>query len=94
MFLENKDNLMLDFFLDSNLGHNAEPSASLSSMTQKSSGESVTFGDGKVATIFTAINKNLSPELVKRTGAIFQFNVKGTLTVSKCNITVCAKKRT
>lgn len=32
---------------------------------------------GQVERIFIAINANLSNELVNRTGAIYQFNVKG-----------------
>lgn len=32
----------------------------------------------KIAQIFTVIQANLNHELVNKTGAIFQFNVKGT----------------
>lgn len=34
-------------------------------------------GSGQVAEIFTAIQGNLNSDLVTKTGAIFQFNVKG-----------------
>lgn len=34
-------------------------------------------GDGKVDKIFIAIQSSLSPEIVRKTDAIFQFNVKG-----------------
>ncbi|XP_026728960.1 hydroxysteroid dehydrogenase-like protein 2 isoform X1 [Trichoplusia ni] len=34
-------------------------------------------GDGQIPTLFASISKVLSPELVKKTQAVFQFNVKG-----------------
>lgn len=57
----NKDNLMLDFFLEDT---NTEDSSASSAVTG-------------VARIFKAIDENLSTELVSKTGAIYQFNVKG-----------------
>ncbi|XP_031832239.1 hydroxysteroid dehydrogenase like 2 isoform X2 [Nomia melanderi] len=73
----NKDNLMLDFFLEDNL-------AELSLQGQIEKGFGTTKADNtqsnnklKVEQIFTAIEANLSSELVSKTGAIFQFNVKG-----------------
>ncbi|XP_043289970.1 hydroxysteroid dehydrogenase-like protein 2 isoform X2 [Venturia canescens] len=61
-----KETLMPDFFLDSH-SENTEMS---NVHTSKN------FGEGQVAQIFSAINNNLTPELVKMTSAIFQFNVK------------------
>lgn len=61
----NKDNLMLDFFLDgaqTNV-HNAD----------KMNNEET----GQLAHLFNVINANLSSELVDKTGAIYQFNIKG-----------------
>jgi NAD(P)-dependent dehydrogenase (short-subunit alcohol dehydrogenase family)/putative sterol carrier protein len=63
---ENKDNLLLDFFLE-------DTQDKLPSLKDKiNSGET-----GQVTRIFNAINANLSSELVSKTGAIYQFNVKG-----------------
>ncbi|XP_011881342.1 PREDICTED: hydroxysteroid dehydrogenase-like protein 2 [Vollenhovia emeryi] len=63
----NKDKLMMDFFLEdtSTQGDTSSPDKARSEET------------GQMARIFNAINANLSSELVSRTGAIFQFNVKG-----------------
>jgi len=57
---------MLDFFLD------IEGDKSSSGKTN--SGET-----GQIEHVFNAINANLSSELVSKTGAIYQFNVKGNL---------------
>ncbi|CAL1679289.1 unnamed protein product [Lasius platythorax] len=66
----NKDKLMMDFFLDDN--------NILDSQDKKHSSNKTNNGEvGQVERIFIAINKNLSNELVNRTGAIYQFNVKG-----------------
>lgn len=68
---------MLDFFLEDNL-------AELSLQGQLEKGFDITKAHNtqnnnklKVEQIFTAIEANLSDELVSKTGAIFQFNVKG-----------------
>lgn len=58
---------MPDFFLDSDFEH----------VGMKTGSTSKNFGDGQVARIFSAIHDNLTPDLVKMTGAVFQFNVKG-----------------
>ncbi|EZA47735.1 Hydroxysteroid dehydrogenase-like protein [Ooceraea biroi] len=66
---ENKDSLMRDFFLNDdipNSPHIGDKSSKLSS------GET-----GKIPRIFNAIETNLSSELVNKTGAIYQFNIKG-----------------
>lgn len=63
----NEANLMLDFFLDDNL-------TKAQSMGKNSSDP---IAPGKIAQIFTVIEANLNSELVNKTGAIFQFNVKG-----------------
>ncbi|KMQ90499.1 hydroxysteroid dehydrogenase-like protein 2 protein [Lasius niger] len=66
----NKDKLMMDFFLDDN--------NILDSQDKKHSSNKTNNGEvGQVERIFIAINENLSNELVNRTGAIYQFNVKG-----------------
>lgn len=64
----NKDQLMLDFFLDD---VNIHPD--VISFDKKSNAET----GQTVARVFNAINANLSSELVGKTGAIYQFNVKG-----------------
>lgn len=76
---ENADNLLLDFFVDdNNTPHNLKLNIdTIKDAVKQSSEKSDDFGDGKVAKIFTVINANLSSELVNRTNAIFQFNVKG-----------------
>lgn len=61
---------MMDFFLDDN--------NILDSQDKKHSSNKTNNGEvGQVERIFIAINENLSNELVNRTGAIYQFNVKG-----------------
>lgn len=74
---------MLDFFLEDNL-------AELSLQGQLEKSFSTTKADNtqsnnklKVEQIFTAIEANLSSELVSKTGAIFQFNVKGKKVIYK-----------
>ncbi|XP_071559120.1 hydroxysteroid dehydrogenase-like protein 2 [Temnothorax nylanderi] len=62
----NKDQLMMDFFLDDTQDNLIKTSPN------KTSEE-----PGQMARVFNAINANLSSELVSKTGAIYQFNVKG-----------------
>nr|XP_033339093.1 hydroxysteroid dehydrogenase-like protein 2 [Megalopta genalis] len=73
---ENKDNLMLDFFLEDNLD-----GLSLQDQLIKKRAVKSAQGDNKsnlkIEQIFTAIEANLTSDLVTKTGAIFQFNVKG-----------------
>lgn len=59
---------MMDFFLDDN--------NTLESQDKKYNSDK-TNEVGQVERIFIAINASLSNELVNRTGAIYQFNVKG-----------------
>ncbi|KAM0729394.1 Hydroxysteroid dehydrogenase-like protein 2 [Formica fusca] len=66
----NKNNLMMDFFLDDN---NILDSQDKKHNSDRTNNNEV----GKVERIFIAINAHLSNELVNRTGAIYQFNVKG-----------------
>jgi len=61
---------MLDFFLDDN---NTLYSQDKKYNSNKTNNNEV----GQVERVFIAINANLSNELVNRTGAIYQFNVKG-----------------
>ncbi|KAL6432004.1 hypothetical protein ACFW04_007443 [Cataglyphis niger] len=65
----NKDNLMMDFFLDDKYV--------LDSQDKKHNSDKMNNEVGKVERIFIAINTHLSNELVNKTGAIYQFNVKG-----------------
>lgn len=66
---ENKDKLMMDFFLDDN---------ALDSGDEKQSSDKTNNNEmGQVERVFIAINKHLNNDLVNRTGAIYQFNVKG-----------------
>lgn len=60
---------MMDFFLDDN---------TLNSEDKKQDSDKTTNNEvGQVERIFIAINQHLSNDLVNRTGAIYQFNVKG-----------------
>ncbi|XP_030023793.1 hydroxysteroid dehydrogenase-like protein 2 isoform X2 [Manduca sexta] len=59
----NIDNLLPDFFLD-------VPGVAKPASKKASEG-------GQIPELFATISKNLSPELVKKTQAIYQFNVKG-----------------
>lgn len=68
---ENKDKLMLDFFLEDNLGSGLENQITSKKM------QSANKSEEKIAQLFTVIEANLNSELVNRTAAIFQFNVKG-----------------
>ncbi|CAK9811673.1 Hydroxysteroid dehydrogenase-like protein 2 [Anthophora plagiata] len=71
----NKDKLMLDFFLEENLpGLGLQNNMILSNMQKNASAAQ---SNEKIPQIFNAIKQNLNSELVNKTGAIFQFNVKG-----------------
>jgi hypothetical protein len=65
-----KDQLMPDFFLD-------EAAAVPPSDGRPSLATPKTQGGGKIAPIFQAIEKNLSPTTVQQTQAVFQFVVTG-----------------
>jgi hypothetical protein len=65
--LENKDNLMSDFFLD-----DEDPNLQNIKSNKIKNNETE-----QIVHIFNAIETNLSNELVNRTGAIYQFNIKG-----------------
>ncbi|XP_073945613.1 hydroxysteroid dehydrogenase-like protein 2 [Choristoneura fumiferana] len=65
LFAGNIDNLLPDFFLD--------VPGSPSSQAAKKKGEP----KGQIPTLFAAIGKSLSPELVQKTQAVYQFNVSG-----------------
>ncbi|KAH0945273.1 hypothetical protein HN011_004726 [Eciton burchellii] len=64
---ENKDNLMSDFFLD-----DEDPNLQNIKSNKIKNNETE-----QIVHIFNAIETNLSNELVNRTGAIYQFNIKG-----------------
>ncbi|XP_015114273.1 hydroxysteroid dehydrogenase-like protein 2 [Diachasma alloeum] len=64
---EYKDQLMLDFFLDI---EDPQKYIKLQSDEKPS-------GDRNVEVVFKAIEANISPELVKKVGAIYQFNMTG-----------------
>ncbi|CAK9800814.1 Hydroxysteroid dehydrogenase-like protein 2 [Anthophora quadrimaculata] len=72
---ENKDKLMLDFFLEENLSGLGLQNNMILSNTQKNAPAAQL--NEKIPQIFNAIKQNLNSELVNKTGAIFQFNVKG-----------------
>ncbi|XP_017774616.1 PREDICTED: hydroxysteroid dehydrogenase-like protein 2 isoform X2 [Nicrophorus vespilloides] len=63
-----RENMMIDFFLDEALNKQAEPT--------KKTEESIKPA-GEVGKIFVAIEKNLSEDLVKSTNAVFAFNLTG-----------------
>ncbi|KAF3423409.1 hypothetical protein E2986_03210 [Frieseomelitta varia] len=72
---ENKGNLMLDFFVDENIKTGSQD-YTLHKATQKDL-QGANKSDEKIAQIFEVIRANLNSDLVNKTGAIFQFNVKG-----------------
>lgn len=63
----NKDNIMLDLFLEEGPG--------LLKIKQQGSNSGVQ--GGQIASVFEKIQANLSSELVSKTNAIFHFVVKG-----------------
>lgn len=63
----NKDNLMLDFFLEAGSGL----------LTIKQQGSNTGVQGGQIASVFEKIQANLSSDLVSKTNAIFHFVVKG-----------------
>ncbi|CAK9823544.1 Hydroxysteroid dehydrogenase-like protein 2 [Anthophora retusa] len=77
----NKDKLMLDFFLEENLPGLGLQNNMILSNTQKNAPAAQS--NEKIPQIFNAIKQNLNSELVNKTGAIFQFNVKGTVVCKK-----------
>ncbi|XP_047529559.1 hydroxysteroid dehydrogenase-like protein 2 isoform X1 [Vanessa atalanta] len=79
---KNADNLMLDGFLDdpAALTHHRQTvtTASMrryhtSTVNYKEKAES----GGQIPALFAAIGKSITPDLIKKTQAVFQFNVKG-----------------
>lgn len=84
-FLENKDKLMLDLFIDETLDK--------IDLLHKNFQEDIYYinnkSNEKIAQIFTVIQANLNHELVNKTGAIFQFNVKGTCQIKYYFFFVC-----
>ncbi|XP_076626133.1 hydroxysteroid dehydrogenase like 2 [Colletes latitarsis] len=78
----NKDKLMLDFFLEENLdGLNLqEQLINIIGEKKTESTQDTSKSNLQIEQIFTAIEANLSGELVSKTGAIFQFNVNGDQT--------------
>lgn len=61
---------MLDFFLGDNNPNVQDEEKKYFDKTSRSE-------TGQIARIFSAIDANLNSELVNKTGAIYQFNVKG-----------------
>jgi hypothetical protein len=62
-----KENLMLDFFLETDVN--------TIKIEQQSTGH--TAAGGQIASVFEKIQANLSSELVSKTNAVFHFVVKG-----------------
>lgn len=77
---ENADNLMPDFFLDDNLGEinkwMAQPDPPTFSTTNSKPASSSS-GGGQIEQLFEKIAAKLNEDIVKRTNAIYQFNVRG-----------------
>ena len=68
---------MLDFFVDENIKILGSQDYTLNKAAQKDL-QGANKSDEKIAQIFEVIRANLNSDLVNKTGAIFQFNVKGT----------------
>ncbi|XP_029178778.1 hydroxysteroid dehydrogenase-like protein 2 [Nylanderia fulva] len=67
----NKDKLMMDFFLD-------DDNNTLNIENKKQNSDKTNNNEvGQMERIFIAINQHLDNDLVNRTNAIYQFNVKG-----------------
>ncbi|XP_047506926.1 hydroxysteroid dehydrogenase-like protein 2 isoform X2 [Pieris napi] len=62
------ENLLPDFFLD-------VPTLAQQDVDKKSKGDSG--AGGQIPALFETIGKSITPELVKKTQAVYQFNVKG-----------------
>ncbi|XP_076681930.1 hydroxysteroid dehydrogenase like 2 isoform X1 [Andrena cerasifolii] len=74
----NKDNLMLDFFLEDNLAQLTLQDRMIPRKQKKTDGvQDAGKPEGKISRIFSVIEANLNNDLVTKTGAIYQFNVKG-----------------
>lgn len=82
---------MPDFFVEDNLSIIQENAFT----KQQTSNQTGSSESGKVESIFSAINAKLSTELVNKTGAIYQFNVKGNFSDSQtCKSKFCAMSAT
>lgn len=75
-FTENKDKLMLDFFLDS---PDSEANEKIldASAAASSAGASASAGGGKVGALFDKIQSSMNEELVSKTQALYQFSLTG-----------------
>ncbi|KAI5652067.1 short chain dehydrogenase domain-containing protein [Phthorimaea operculella] len=83
---KNVNNLLLDGFLDdpeSLKHHQATVSSASRSGSRRYHTSAVNYKEkeaesgGQIPTLFASISKSISPELIKKTQAIYQFNVKG-----------------
>ncbi|XP_034939768.1 hydroxysteroid dehydrogenase-like protein 2 [Chelonus insularis] len=77
---ENKDSLMLDFFLDEeDFGGSNNFAFDPTKMSQAEGAKKAQqVEDGnRLDKIFSAIKANITPELVKKTSAVYQFNITG-----------------
>ncbi|KAJ2937906.1 hypothetical protein O0L34_g18730 [Tuta absoluta] len=83
---KNVNNLLLDGFLDDPEAlkhHQATVSSASRSGSRRYHTSAVNFKEneaesgGQIPTLFASIAKTISPELIKKTQAIYQFNVKG-----------------
>lgn len=73
----NKDNLTLDFYVDSNLTDNFSPRVTNTNPAKEVKQEASGASDGKIPDVFKAIEGSLGPKIVENTQAIFQFVVTG-----------------
>lgn len=78
---------MLDFFIEENLG--LQDDAKIVGMQKTATIQDGSKSNTKIAQIFTAIEANLNNELVNKTGAVFQFNVKGNSLCIAFNLKLC-----
>lgn len=68
----NADKLMADFFLDE-----VGPENALKPGSHNSSSSDAPLEDGAIAMIFKKIQNHLTPEIIEKTGAVYQFEVLG-----------------
>lgn len=80
---KNADKLLLDGFLDDPAAINHHRQTVSTASVRRYHTSTVNYKEkeseqsGQIPELFTVIGKNITPELVKKTQAVFQFNVKG-----------------
>lgn len=69
---ENANKLMADFFLDDYAENALQPGSYTGDSPSQSAGD-----EGAIAMLFKKIEKHMTPDVIEKTGAIYQFEVMG-----------------